>query len=447
MSELSHADFYPDEAFPEDPEDIQNPNLPSYWRNHYALVKKLHTARVELLGCDRYLTAEEERELATLIQAGVLAAADAKETGELYDGRYDAIIQAGNDARYRLVVASLPFAAFFARASVGKVPDGNTDIPIPALPGDAKSYVGTYANVRKLASPRADIDDRTQVAMEAMWKAAGNFEAKSAKFITFAAWHMQRALDFAEATENSGWQLPKYALQQYIDALKHQELEGTLPDIQHRSASGYNRKGAHPLTVFEGRKGIPFEQAGHWNAPEEESTIDGEAEALAIVDVVPDNDGNIYEPDVERALIRASLERQLWKLDLKEEMVIRFRYGLDDDTPKTQLEIAELMGVTQARISQIERKALFELRRAQALSGIKFTDYIRDEFYISSALDPMISGTASIKTQSVIARSIYSVAETDEEECVISEVAPEPKEPWQAYPEEEWDEDIRQNRF
>ena len=51
------------------------------------------------------------------------------------------------------------------------------------------------------------------------------------------------------------------------------------------------------------------------------------------------------------------------ELDKREQQVIILRYGLDNNKPLTQREVANILGVSRSYISRIETKALKTLRR------------------------------------------------------------------------------------
>jgi len=51
----------------------------------------------------------------------------------------------------------------------------------------------------------------------------------------------------------------------------------------------------------------------------------------------------------------------LEKMDVREASVLRMRFGLDDEEPKTLKEIGERLGLTRERVRQIESEALHKL--------------------------------------------------------------------------------------
>jgi RNA polymerase primary sigma factor len=80
-------------------------------------------------------------------------------------------------------------------------------------------------------------------------------------------------------------------------------------------------------------------------------------------------------PSVEDALIKASVQQRirdiLGELDEKEALVLKWRFGLDDDRPRTLQEIGERLNLTRERIRQIEQKAMRKLSRSQKLQHLR----------------------------------------------------------------------------
>src|SRR5256885_1708438 len=74
-------------------------------------------------------------------------------------------------------------------------------------------------------------------------------------------------------------------------------------------------------------------------------------------------DGNTKTPDTEmvEADDLSHVLQLLDKMDKREAAVLRMRFGLDDEEPKTLKEIGESLGLTRERVRQIESEALAKL--------------------------------------------------------------------------------------
>ena len=80
-------------------------------------------------------------------------------------------------------------------------------------------------------------------------------------------------------------------------------------------------------------------------------------------------------PEVELELIRDSFAQQvrsiLSELEPKEQHVLRLRFGLDGDEPRTLQQIGESLGLSRERIRQIESKAKEKIRRSREAQGLR----------------------------------------------------------------------------
>lgn len=74
------------------------------------------------------------------------------------------------------------------------------------------------------------------------------------------------------------------------------------------------------------------------------------ADQISVEDEIIKNDGN--------KLLREFVK----KLSPREQLVIRMRFGLDDEIPKTLEEVGKNFGVTRERARQVEMRALKHLK-------------------------------------------------------------------------------------
>lgn len=98
-----------------------------------------------------------------------------------------------------------------------------------------------------------------------------------------------------------------------------------------------------------------------------------EDEDSSLVEFIP-SDANLDDVvihEVEQKNLREKIEELLTGLNDQEQKVLRMRFGLDDDDPKTLEEIGKVFGVTRERIRQIEAKAIRKLRHPSRLKQLK----------------------------------------------------------------------------
>jgi RNA polymerase primary sigma factor len=85
------------------------------------------------------------------------------------------------------------------------------------------------------------------------------------------------------------------------------------------------------------------------------------ADVLALDLVPPIEDEMIHQSDLD------GLTAALRDLDGKEREVVRLRFGLEDDEPRTLQEIGDRLHLSRERVRQIESRAKEKLRRSERL--------------------------------------------------------------------------------
>lgn len=107
-------------------------------------------------------------------------------------------------------------------------------------------------------------------------------------------------------------------------------------------------------------------------------------EELEALSEIQESDSHLFwnEESVEEIVYRRELRRVLEegfsKLTEREENVIRFRFGFDDEIERTLEKVGRIFGVTRERVRQIESKALRRLKAI--LSEWKVEMFLGDDF-------------------------------------------------------------------
>lgn len=88
---------------------------------------------------------------------------------------------------------------------------------------------------------------------------------------------------------------------------------------------------------------------------------DKEGNEVTLIDFVEAQNNDVYKI-VELKQEVSWLKDAIRKLSDREKQVIALRYGLYGGTEKTQMEIAQILGISRSYVSRIEKKALSKLR-------------------------------------------------------------------------------------
>ncbi len=95
---------------------------------------------------------------------------------------------------------------------------------------------------------------------------------------------------------------------------------------------------------------------------DEPLSSDGDGNELLLADIIPVDEDTVSK-GVEMSADKQILFNVLRKLDVREQKIMIYRFGLNGEDEKTQKEVADLMGISQSYISRIEKKILNKIKK------------------------------------------------------------------------------------
>ncbi len=185
---------------------------------------------------------------------------------------------------------------------------------------------------------------------------------RNVRFISYAVWWIRQAIIHALSQYSRIYNLP-------------QKVSDQISQMKKRTAQ---------LKAELGREPTREEIAKSMNVTSEdiEDLQILQEKNLSLSDTYHNEDLEVEErvkdelsPSVEYQIIKSSIQQQirdmLGELDEKEALVLKLRFGLDDDRPRTLQEIGDNLKLTRERIRQIEQKAMRRLARSHRFQQLR----------------------------------------------------------------------------
>jgi RNA polymerase primary sigma factor len=273
------------------------------------------------------LTAEQEVQLAKELESGVdaRAALDADCYLDLLEReRLEQHVEVGERARRVLMESNLRLVVSVARRYLGR------------------------------GMPFADLIQEGSLGLS---RAVEKFDYRRGfKFSTYAYWWIRQAVTRAIANQSRTIRIPVHM----IDQIGH--VYGTFQRLQQRF----------------GREPRPEDVAAELDIPVEKvrevlrasvnpislETPIGSDDDNTLGDLIANHADEAPQDLAERAMLGSYIDDALQTLSLREQMVLRMRFGIADQQPKTLGEIGQVIGVSRERVRQLEAEAITKLRQA-----------------------------------------------------------------------------------
>ena len=90
---------------------------------------------------------------------------------------------------------------------------------------------------------------------------------------------------------------------------------------------------------------------------------DKEGNEISLMDVLSSDKDSTFEIVENKILITKLYDKINFDLKDREKIIIQMRYGLSDGPPRTQREIALILGISRSYVSRIEKSALKRLKK------------------------------------------------------------------------------------
>ena len=222
----------------------------------------------------------------------------------------------------------------------------------------AKKYIGQGVNFM----------DLVQEGSIGLIRAAEKFDySKNFKFSTYATWWIKQSIIRAIANYSKSIRIPVHMSDKIR---KYKRTYNELANSLGREPTDNEIMQKLDISMSKLQK---IKQSILVEPVSLETTI---TDDLCLRDYIEDKTLKSPEDEVRHDSIKSDIPKMLEALPEREKQVLKNRFGLNSDKPKTLAQLGEMLGYSKERIRQIEEGAILKLRANEKFTHFK--DYIEN---------------------------------------------------------------------
>lgn len=190
------------------------------------------------------------------------------------------------------------------------------------------------------------------------------------RFSTYASWWIKQALMRALSNQGKTIRIPVYM---YDIIAKWRKVRDGLTQKLNRVPT---RKEIADLMEVPVAKIKEIENiAGRPSSLNAPVSLDGSAE---LIDVIQDDSSHAPDVQISESFKNERVWKMLNHLDERERKILIYRFGIGEGEPQTLEQVAQQFDITRERVRQIESAALKKIREQLSTENDNIQNYIRE---------------------------------------------------------------------